>query len=103
MAEIEYGEDGLPVDWVGPVEESPPSAWRRAYVRQHEWMRIAKAERGCVRDLEAERDRLREALERVRDNAKSWHGPPQDRGQDRALAVIAQWCDEALGPGSEGK
>jgi len=45
-----------------------------------------------VADLTAQ-----EALERIRDNALSWHGPvPEDSGHARALAVIAQWCDDAL-------
>ncbi len=39
---------------------------------------------------------LVEALRRVKTNAEAWHGPPQDRGQDRALAVISEWCSDAL-------
>lgn len=49
--------------------------------------------------LDAEREtvvQLRQALERVRENARAWHGPQPDMGHVRALAVIATWCDAAL-------
>ncbi len=39
---------------------------------------------------------LVEALRKINENAEAWHGPPADRGQDRALAVIAEWCRETL-------
>lgn len=48
---------------------------------------------------EAERDRLREEMERIKANAISWHGiEPENSGHVRALKVIAQWCDDALDP-----
>ncbi len=49
-----------------------------------------------------ENQRLREALERVKRNAESWHGADPDgidnahHGQQKALNVIAGWCSEAL-------
>ena len=46
---------------------------------------------------EARCARLQQALARVRENAKAWHGSEGlDTGHARALAVIAEWCDEAL-------
>lgn len=39
---------------------------------------------------------LEQALGRIQLNAVSWHGPPPDLGHVRALAVIAQWAEEAI-------
>ncbi len=58
-------------------------------------------------DLLAENQRLRDALERVKRNAESWHGTDPDRidlahhGQQKALNVIAGWCREALAGDAE--
>jgi hypothetical protein len=55
-----------------------------------------------LRRCRAENQRLRDALERVKRNAESWHGTDPDgidhahHGQQKALNVIAGWCDEAL-------
>jgi hypothetical protein len=52
---------------------------------------------GAYKRVEAELSRLRQTLERTRENAKAWHGPDGLRtGHAHALAVIAQWCDDAL-------
>lgn len=46
---------------------------------------------------------LREALARIRENATAWHGPLIGTGHERALAVIAKWCDAALVGESESR
>jgi hypothetical protein len=47
--------------------------------------------------LLAENQRLRDALERIAENAEAWHGPyhPGDRFQG-ALSVVGDWAREAL-------
>ena len=49
--------------------------------------------------VQADAERLRGALEQVRENALSWHG--DDAAKDRALVVIAFWCDAALAAAAE--
>ncbi len=57
--------------------------------------------------MEAENQQLREALERIKRNAESWHGTDPDgidhahHGQQKALNVIAGWCSEALAGDAE--
>jgi hypothetical protein len=47
---------------------------------------------------------MEKALERVRENAKAWHGSEGlDTGHARALAVIAEWCDAALSAREEAQ
>lgn len=41
----------------------------------------------------AEIQRLRAALEHIKDNAEAWHG--DDAAKGRALAVIASWAKDA--------
>ena len=56
-----------------------------------------RAKDGALASATAETERLRGVLWRIQSNARSWHGPPpDDSGHVRALAVIAEWCDEAL-------
>jgi hypothetical protein len=58
-----------------------------------DWVWVAPEELDALaRHVEA----LTKTLREVRDNARSWHGPEPDMGHVRALAVIAEWCDEAL-------
>jgi murein tripeptide amidase MpaA len=47
--------------------------------------------------LLAEIQRLRDALERIAENAEAWHGPhePGNRFQG-ALSVVGEWSREAL-------
>lgn len=53
-------------------------------------------------EFRAEIERLLTWLSRIRNNAQSWHGADPDgidhahHGQQKALNVIAGWCEEAL-------
>lgn len=62
--------------------------------------------RAALRDLEvriARWERIEKTLERVRENARSWHGVPDETdGHVKALKVIAQWCDAALAAETRG-
>jgi hypothetical protein len=74
-----------------------------------------EAHTGYLREIDAiseryERrvERLREQLERIADNAESWHGylPPDNApgaGHVRALAVIATWARAALAAAAPGE
>jgi hypothetical protein len=44
-----------------------------------------------------ERDKFAATLARIVENAEDWHGPREDTGHEKALAVIAAWAREALG------
>jgi hypothetical protein len=47
--------------------------------------------------IEQNCDYIEGVLTKIKANAEDWHGPEPDMGHVRALAVIAQWCNEALG------
>jgi hypothetical protein len=91
---------------VGASQPEPPEARevRKALVYAHEhyfggviWERICLDALAALVVLVGRLEQDETALQRIEENALAWHGPPQDRGQDRALAVIATWAREALG------
>lgn len=78
------------------------SAWDAAMFPSQETAEAYIAEQGLeARAVEhgfmhepTENERLRTTLARIRNNAESWHG--DDAAKGRALAVIAEWAQEAL-------
>jgi hypothetical protein len=81
--------------------DQTPGEWRKDFPHRRLNRDLAKADaaliaaaRNALPDLLA----VAKVLERIRENARSWHGPEGDKGHERALAVIGTWCDEALAP-----
>jgi hypothetical protein len=58
--------------------------------------RSAVANRDGRKRAEAKAEKLAWRMRRIKANAEDWHGPPQDIGQERALAVVAEWATRAL-------
>lgn len=75
----------------------PFDPWARTLCQ--EFLDRPRRSRATIAAIRADARQLREALERIKANAISWHGiEPDGSGHVRALKVIAQWCDDAFDP-----
>jgi len=93
-----HTDSRTPEEWFDHIEQLEAENRRlREEIRIREESQIPVIPHGAAVELErlrVENERLRTMVARIRNNAEAWHG--DDAAKGRALAVIAEWAQEAL-------